>query len=111
MLVELLRPAGSELARRWLACLLIAPERERAGIVEAIEQRMAATYGAAAEPGAPEDAAGDEAREMHVAHPPQQKDGYVEQVITTYTVEPKDEDDSQKPQADGEDQRPATDAG
>ena len=41
MLIELLRPAGPALARRWLAALLLAPESDREAIVESVEQRMA----------------------------------------------------------------------
>ena len=45
MLVELLRPAGPALARRWLAALLMAPEADRPAIVESVEQRMVSLYG------------------------------------------------------------------
>lgn len=48
MLVELLRPAGPALARRWLAALMMAPEADRPAIVESVEQRMANMYGARA---------------------------------------------------------------
>ena len=44
MLIELLRPAGPALARRWLAALLLAPESDREAIVESVEQRMATLY-------------------------------------------------------------------
>lgn len=44
LLLELLRPAGAELARRWLAALLMAPREEREAIVQAIELRMLETY-------------------------------------------------------------------
>jgi hypothetical protein len=44
MLLELLRPAGAELARRWMAALLMAPRDDREGIVEAIEQQMLREY-------------------------------------------------------------------
>ena len=79
MIVELLRPAGAELGRRWLACLLLAPEAEREGIVRSVEQRMAELY---LEP--------DGRRTVNVAHPPTQRDGFVEQTITTYAVDPND---------------------
>lgn len=46
LLIELLRPATPELARRWLAALLLAPEHDRLEIVESVEQRMLETYGA-----------------------------------------------------------------
>ncbi|UYV13170.1 MAG: hypothetical protein NCW75_02520 [Phycisphaera sp.] len=75
MLVELLRPAGAELGRRWLACLMLAPESEREAIVESIERRMAELY---LEPKAD--------RAVDVVHPPEQHDGFVEQKITTYAV-------------------------
>lgn len=40
MLVELLRPAGPELARRWLAALLLVPEGERGAVVASVERRI-----------------------------------------------------------------------
>lgn len=45
LIVEVLRPHGVELARRWISALMLAPENERAGIVQAIERRMVETYG------------------------------------------------------------------
>ena len=45
MLVELLRPAGPDLGRRWLAALLLAPEADRAAIVASVERRIAGMYG------------------------------------------------------------------
>lgn len=75
MLVELLKPAGAELSRRWLACLMLAPESEREAIVRSIEQRMAELY---LEPGS--------SRTIDLAHPPEQRDGFVEQKFTTYEV-------------------------
>ena len=44
MIVELMRPAGADLARRWLAALLIAPEDERESIVASVEARMHQLY-------------------------------------------------------------------
>jgi len=113
MLVELLRPAGAELARRWLACLLLAPEGERRAIVEAVEARVAEQYGPAADEGQadnaqssdpqpgdpppgdtqpgdarPEGAPADAEREVNVVSPPVQREGYVEQVVTTYAKAP-----------------------
>jgi len=44
MLVDLMRPAGAELGRRWLSCLLIAPESDREAIVRSVERRMAELY-------------------------------------------------------------------
>ena len=40
LLIELVKPAGPELARRWLSALLLVPESEREQVVEAIEQRI-----------------------------------------------------------------------
>lgn len=40
MLVELLRPAGAELGRRWLAALLLVPAGEREAVVAAVERRI-----------------------------------------------------------------------
>ncbi len=45
MLVELLRPAGPELARRWVAALLLVPEGEREGVVSAVERSIVEEYG------------------------------------------------------------------
>lgn len=39
-LVELMRPAGIDLARRWVAALLLVPEHEREGVVLAVEKRI-----------------------------------------------------------------------
>ncbi len=45
LLIELMRPAGAELARRWLAALMIVPPDEREDVVGAIEARIVETYG------------------------------------------------------------------
>ncbi|MFI4882647.1 MAG: hypothetical protein ACIAQU_08695 [Phycisphaerales bacterium JB064] len=79
MLVEILRPAGAELSRRWLACLLLAPEAEREAIVRSVEQRMAELY-------LKPDDQPKQQREVNVAHPPEQREGFIEQKITTYAV-------------------------
>jgi hypothetical protein len=80
-LVALLRPAGAELARRWLAALLLVDEADRPGLVAAVERRIADLYGwdrqGTTDAQAPSD--------MEVIHPPTQRPGYVEQVITTYS--------------------------
>lgn len=81
MLTELLRPAGAELARRWLAALLIAPQDEREEIVEAIESRMVSVYGS----GGSHDGAADGTL-LHVAGERIQKDGFVEQVVRSYSA-------------------------
>lgn len=45
LLVELLKPGVAELARRWVAALLVVPEDERAGVVASVERRMIEVYG------------------------------------------------------------------
>lgn len=45
MLIELLRPAGPELARRWLAVLTLVPEHEREAVVRAVERQIHAEFG------------------------------------------------------------------
>ncbi len=40
MLSELLKPAGPELARRWLAALLLVPDAEREAVVSAVEAQI-----------------------------------------------------------------------
>lgn len=77
MIVELLRPAGPELGRRWLAALLMVPEEERAAVVAAVEAKLASTYDAS-----------KLARTMAVRFPPVQKDGYIEEVTREYEVKP-----------------------
>jgi hypothetical protein len=86
MLVELLRPGGVELARRWVAALLLAPPGEREGVVAAVEEQMARLYTEAGERAA--EGADARADELRVAYPPQQRDGFVEQAFTTYDVTP-----------------------
>jgi len=44
MIVELMRPAGPDLVRRWVAALLAAPADQREAIVESVEQRIAELY-------------------------------------------------------------------
>lgn len=75
-LIELLKPAGPDLARRLVSALLLAPEAERDGIVEAIEARMVELF-------APERGG---TRQMDVLERETQRDGYVEQVFRTYEV-------------------------
>jgi hypothetical protein len=80
--VELLRPDGVELARRWLAALMIAPEAERPGLVEALERRLVETYGV------PRGSAPVESlQELRVARPAEQREGYWEQTHTHYLVQ------------------------
>lgn len=95
MLVEILRPAGAELARRWIACLLLAPESERAAIVESVERRMSELY-LRTDRVDTDRVDHDVERTVNVAHPPEQRDGFIEQKISTYSVK----DDSAKHKAD-----------
>lgn len=78
MLLELLRPCGIELARRWVAALMLVPTDEREAVVGAIEASLAREYAGAGFVG--------EGRLTSVVHPPVQHDGYAEQVFTTYEV-------------------------
>lgn len=71
MLVELLQPAGPDLARRWLAALLTVDRAEREALVAEVERRVAERCGAPAP-------------EITVVHPPAQREGYVEEVTVTY---------------------------
>lgn len=74
LLVELLRPESVELSRRLAAALMLVPEQEREVLVGEIERRIVSEY------------ADEPLIEMHVVGPPVQRDGYVEQVHTTYAV-------------------------
>jgi hypothetical protein len=71
MLVELLRPPGPELARRWLAALAFVPASDREDVVRTIEAHITSIYARPAD-------------ELRVVSPPVQKGGYVEQVEVTY---------------------------
>lgn len=44
MLIELMDPASPELARRWVAALLLVPKDERARVVESVEAAIAREY-------------------------------------------------------------------
>lgn len=89
MLVELLRPLGTELGRRWLAALLAVPEGERAALVAEVERRIA-------ELGCPmadvESPAGDggaaDGREFRVISSPVERNGFTEHTETMYEVKP-----------------------
>ena len=63
---------------------MLAPEAEREAIVSSVEQRMAELY--LNQHG---DSGESSERTIRVEHPPEQRDGFVEQKITTYVV--KDE--------------------
>ena len=90
MMIELLQPTGPDLARRWLAALLLVPREDREAVVESIEDRITATYAdqqssaQAAQTGT--GAASDHLSpdEIDVVNPPVQHDGYTVQVRTTY---------------------------
>jgi hypothetical protein len=94
MLVELLRPAGPDLARRWLAALLMVDEQDRPALVGEVERRVVEAYersrGLAPSsrrampltPHAPPSPSA--APEVHIVHPPVQRAGFVEQVVATY---------------------------
>lgn len=86
MLVELLEPAGPDLARRWLAALLLVDREDRPELVAEMERRVVARYAPVAR--RERRAAPDGEGEIHVVNPPVQREGYVEQVITTYASEP-----------------------
>lgn len=84
MLVELLQPLGPELVRRWVATLLMVPRDQREAVVASVEARIAELYEQSWKSG---EAAANSAlapREIEIVHPPQQRDGYIEQVVTTY---------------------------
>ena len=87
LLVEILRPESVELSRRWLAALLLVPEEDRAALVAEIERRIVHTYADA-----------EEEVEVHVVSPPVQREGYVEQVHTTYTVRRDEQEDTERRQ-------------
>lgn len=92
LLVELLRSEGAELSRRWVAALLLVPEQEREALVADIERRIVKTYA---------ERLPDKFIEMHVVGPPVQRDGYVEQIHTTYAVKaPEKPAQTQTPAAD-----------
>lgn len=86
MLVELLRPATPELARRWLAALLLVPESERASLVASVEDRIVETY--LSGPGPSKEAPPVSEGEVVVVYPPVSREGYSEQIERVYTVRP-----------------------
>lgn len=44
MLIEMMKPEGPELARRWVAALMLVPEAEREGVVEAVERQIVSEF-------------------------------------------------------------------
>lgn len=87
LLIELLRPAGPELARRWLACLLLVPSHEREELVAEVE-KLVASRSHELRTGAPDPAAqpADKSQTLHAVSAVRQRDGYAETVETTYEV-------------------------
>jgi hypothetical protein len=77
-LIELLRPAGPDLARRLVSALLFAPAEERVGVVDAIERQMVELYA--------QEKAEDVGCEIEMLEDETQRNGYVEQVFRTYGV-------------------------
>lgn len=85
--MQLLRGTTPELARRWLAALLIVPPHEREALVDSMEQRVLQTYGDASELSeATSEHATSERATLNVVYPPLQRDGYVEQQIVEYAA-------------------------
>ena len=44
LLVDLLKPVGPEIARRWVAALLLVPEEERLAVIESVETEIVRQY-------------------------------------------------------------------
>jgi len=84
----LLRPAGTDLARRLVSALLLAPVDDREAIVASIESKLVEMYAPVRAAGvdAPNAGADEEPRMMNIIDPPVQRDGFVEQKIHTYEV-------------------------
>lgn len=93
-LIELLKPGAADLARRWLAALLLVPAAEREEVVKAVEAQIVAEYDLG------EDAA---EREMVVRYPAVQRAGYVEEIVKRYEV--KEHAPNEARRADGERRR------
>lgn len=45
LLVDLLKPVGPEIARRWVAALILIPEEERLAVIESVEAEIVRQYG------------------------------------------------------------------
>jgi len=87
-LVELLRASqggGIDLARRWLAALMLVPDGDRESVVSAIESRIVQQYTAA-----PLSERGHETAPpvVHVRSQAVQRDGYVEETVRSYQPAP-----------------------
>lgn len=46
MLIELIRPTGPELARRWMAALVMVPPDQRQAVLDAVEAQIAEEFDA-----------------------------------------------------------------
>ncbi len=93
-LLEFLRlagPGGADLARRWVAALMAIPPDEREAAVDAVEQRVVVLYRAHSSQTQSHSPAGTECDEqtLHVADPPVERQGFVEQTIRTYAATPR----------------------
>jgi len=77
-IIELLREGTPDLARRWLAALLLVPAGERAGVVAAVESSIVREYASA-----------PDEQVVRLVHPARELDGFVEQQIVTYTPAPR----------------------
>lgn len=114
LMIELLRPLTPELSRRWLSALLLVPEDERSAVVARVERAIVESYSGAGPlaepivpgskratdivlPSIPPDAQAEE-RQVHVVFPPNQREGFVEQVVRTYAPSPA----KPKPKSAGE---------
>ncbi len=91
MLVDLLRPIGPELARRWLAALLMVDQDKREEVVAAVERQLVADDEVRPHRSLTNRGKVDGDLELRLVSPPVARDGYVEEKITTYAVsgEPK----------------------
>lgn len=81
LLTEFLQPTGPELARRWLAILAMVPREEREDVVRAISTRVVETYGNSIRR--------EESFGLRVVSPPVQREGYVEQIETSFVSMPR----------------------
>lgn len=76
MLIELLKQDTPELARRWVAALLLAPAEEHTEIVNSVEQRLVELYASSADP--------DDQPIVSLTSSAEQRDGYTETVTRDY---------------------------
>lgn len=97
----MLRPGGIDLARRWVAALMLAPESDRPAIVAEVERRLVTMYAEPMIERAAEnddaEAESDNAPVVHVVVPPVQKAGYIEEVERAYTAETPGKARARKP--------------